>query len=289
MKPTHLLPLPLILIAAPLFACTLWGATGSASAGGTLLAKNRDWMPDHVQSVRMVHPEHGLSYIGLYAEGSRVPGLKQGVNEAGLSVVGASASSLPRAVRNAEKAEPGLLRAILSSYHNLDEIETDAPRLFAHRHPDFFLLADARGLMQVEIGLHGHYAIRRGQDGTFTHTNHYLDTSVIDEPQKIGESSATRLGRIQSLLTDAHGKHTLAEFEQISKDRHDGPDDSLWRNGRESTLAGWQIALPADGAPRLHLLVANPGAEQQTADWTLDKAFWAQPAGVLLGGDTRVQ
>jgi hypothetical protein len=268
-------------------ACTLWGATGSASEGGTLLAKNRDWAPDHVQSVRMAHPEHGLSYIGLYADGSRVPGLKEGVNEAGLSVVGASASSLPRAVRDAEKAEPGLLRAILSGYHNLDEVEADADTLFQHRHPDFFLLADAKGLMQVEIGLHGHYAIKRSQDGTYTHTNHYLDTSLIDTPQKIGESSATRLGRIQTLLGQAQGKHTLDEFEQISNDRHDGPDDSLWRNGKESTLAGWQIALPASGAPHLHLVVANPGSEPQAVDWTLDKAFWAQPAGLLIGADAK--
>ncbi|WP_146056749.1 hypothetical protein [Chromobacterium alticapitis] len=68
----------------------------------------------------------------------------------------------------------------------------------------------------------------------------------------------------------------------MSQDRHDGPDNSLWRDGREHTPAGWQMALPAGAAPRLHLVLANPGAAPVAQDYAQDAAFWSQPARTLL-------
>ncbi|MBV8660410.1 MAG: hypothetical protein JO142_21535 [Burkholderiales bacterium] len=265
-------------------ACTLWGAAGAASAEGTLLAKNRDWKPDHIQSVRLVHPADKLSYLGLFADTGSEPGLKGGVNEAGVSVVSAEASSLPKAVRDAEVQHHRLLSAILTQYHSLDEVSAHADALFTGNKPVFLLIGDAHGLMRVEIGQDGKYAITRSANGILAHTNHYLDTSLISTPQKIGPSSATRLSRVDTLLAEHTGTYTLADFARISADRHDGPDNSLWRNGHEYTLAGWQIALPEHAAPHLHLVLANPGEAERKVDWTLDKAFWAQPEGVLLGG-----
>ncbi|WP_200896076.1 carcinine hydrolase/isopenicillin-N N-acyltransferase family protein, partial [Chromobacterium vaccinii] len=96
-----------------------------------------------------------------------------------------------------------------------------------------------------------------------------------------GPSSKARLARIRFLL-DQRPSHALAEFERLSRDHHDGPDNSLWRDGREHTLAGWQMALPAGAAPRLHLALANPGEQTLERDYTLDAAFWSQPARTLL-------
>ncbi len=269
-----------VLLHWPVGACTLWGAAGAASADGTLLAKNRDWKPDHVQSLRLHHPAHGHAYLGLYADTGSEPGIKAGVNEKGLAVVGAEASSLPRALRQ-DSSRHGVLTRLLRDYGSLDEVAAAADQLFSQVRPVFLLLADAGGLMQVEIGQHGRYRVTRQQNGTLAHTNHYFDTSLLDGEQKIGPSSQARLARVR-LLLDQNPAHTLAEFEQLSRDRHDGPDNSLWRDGREHTLAGWQLALPAAGAPRLHLVLANPGEPERERDYALDAAFWSQPARTLL-------
>ncbi|VEB42527.1 Acyl-coenzyme A:6-aminopenicillanic acid acyl-transferase [Chromobacterium violaceum] len=70
-----------LLAFPPVDACTLWGAAGTASMEGSLLAKNRDWKPDHAQSLRLLHPEHGYAYLGLYADNGSEPGIKAGVNQ----------------------------------------------------------------------------------------------------------------------------------------------------------------------------------------------------------------
>ncbi|QIY81683.1 carcinine hydrolase/isopenicillin-N N-acyltransferase family protein [Chromobacterium violaceum] len=269
-----------LLAFPPVDACTLWGAAGTASMEGSLLAKNRDWKPDHAQSLRLLHPEHGYAYLGLYADNGSEPGIKAGVNQKGLAVVAAEASSLPRALR-ADSARHGVLTRLLRDYGSLDEVASAADKLFAQARPVFLLLADAGGLMQVEIGQHGRYRLIRQQSGTLAHTNHYADTSLLDGAQTIGPSSQARLERIRFLL-DQHPAHTLSEFERLSRDRHDGPDNSLWRSGREHTLAGWRIALPAGEPPRLQLTLANPGRAERDGDYALDAAFWAQPARTLL-------
>ncbi|MFB9156794.1 carcinine hydrolase/isopenicillin-N N-acyltransferase family protein [Chromobacterium violaceum] len=93
-----------LLAFPPVDACTLWGAAGTASMEGSLLAKNRDWKPDHAQSLRLLHPEHGYAYLGLYADNGSEPGIKAGVNQKGLAVVATEASSLPRALRPIARA-----------------------------------------------------------------------------------------------------------------------------------------------------------------------------------------
>jgi hypothetical protein len=264
-------------------ACTLWGAAGTSSADGTLLAKNRDWKPDHEQEIRLHHPAHGLSFLALYADTGKGKSIRDGVNEAGLSVVTAEASSLSKAIRDAQTMHHPIMTSLLTYYRNLDDVAADADKLFTGIKPVFLMLGDSRGLMTVEVGENGHYTIKREAGGTMTHTNHYLEPGLISEEQKIGPSSATRYARINTLLASGQSVHTLDEFSRISGDRHDGPDNSLWRNGREYTLAGWQIALPADGPPHLHLLVANPGEAEQRFDLRLDAKFWAQPEQVLVG------
>ncbi|OWY40611.1 hypothetical protein CEK28_03540 [Xenophilus sp. AP218F] len=261
-------------------ACTLWGAAGEAGSEGTLLVKNRDWRPDHVQSLRLRRPANGYAYLGLYADGGDAPGIKAGVNEKGLAVVSASASSLPRATRLADSERRGVMAELLRGYASLDEAAA-AGALFSRARPAFLLLADRSGLMLVEIGQGGRYRITRQSNGALAHTNHYFDASLLDRPQKIGDSSRVRLARIQSLL-QARPTHDLAEFGRFSQDRHDGPDDSLWRTGKEHTLASWQMALPPGGAPRLRLILANPGEPALSRDYLLDARFWAQAPQTLL-------
>jgi hypothetical protein len=41
-------------LAAPARSCTLWAVAGQAAGGGALIAKNRDWVPDHVQVFKVI-------------------------------------------------------------------------------------------------------------------------------------------------------------------------------------------------------------------------------------------
>ena len=251
-------------------ACTLWAATG---VQGTLLAKNRDWRPDHRQSLKRVQPASGFAYLGLFAEGDDEPGLKAGVNQQGLSIVSAS-SNLPRSERAIQPGKHGVMAAILARYASVEALEQDAGKVFSQARAGFFLVADRHRALVVEVGLEGAWSLRRCADGTVAHTNHYLDPDLAARYNvRIGASSAARLARIQDLLAQG-GPFDLERFAALSRDRNDGPDNSLWRSGRECTLASWIVDAPAAGAPRLRVVLANPGEPEVTRQFDLDEAFW---------------
>ena len=264
-------------------ACTLWGAAGDGAlvaGGGTLLAKNRDWKPDHRQVLKVVRPPGAHAYFGLYAEGNDHPGLKAGINDAGLSIVVASASSLPKALRDTQRGTQGVMTRVLANYANVDAVLADADALFSVSRANFFVIADRSRLLTVEVGLQGKYALKLVDEGVAAHTNHYLDAALAgrfgDTP---GPSSRARLARITALLDDAPRPLSSAAFAAMSSDRNDGPDDSLWRSGREHTLAAWIVRTPPGGAPILDVRIANPGEEERRETQVLDEAFWRQPSG----------
>lgn len=269
------------LLASSIYACTLWGVTGRISLEGTLIAKNRDWIPNHQQSLRLLTPSTGYRYLGLFADDGLYKGIKAGVNEAGLVVLSASASSIARSVREADRERHGVMVQILQKNGTLDEVIANADDLFSKAKPVFLLLADRNGLLQVEVGLQGKYQLKRVNQGTAAHTNHYSDENILDQPQKIGVSSSIRLARIQSLLAEHNSPWQLDDFIRISRDKNAGSDNSLWRLGKEHTLASWQMALPNQGPARLHLILANPNHSEQVLDLTLDHKFWQQVDGVL--------
>jgi hypothetical protein len=256
-------------------ACTLWGAAGDRVAGqGVIIAKNRDWKPDHTQKARMVRPRSGHRYFGLFAEGGEEPGLKAGVNIKGLTVVTASASSIPAAARKNQPGKKGVLAEILAGYDSVDDVLARRD-LFAHARAAFFLIADPGKLAIVEVALDGKYAVQTETNGVVAHTNYYLDEALRSANVNVGTSSAKRLGRIRTLLADAHTPLTVDQFKIMSADQHDGPDNSLWRTGEKNrTLAAWIIELRKPGPPVLHLKIANPGQEVAETSYVLDEKFW---------------
>ena len=272
----------LLIVSGPVAACTLWGVAGDTVAGGgTLLAKNRDWRPDHMQSIRLIAPKDGFLYVGLFADDGAEPGIKAGVNQAGLAIVSASASSIPKKRRTAQSDARGVMSKILRQYGSVAEVVADAEVLFKPARANFLMLADRQQILQVEIGLNGQYSLSKQRNGVLAHTNHYLSPELAHCNQLQGESSQVRLARVQSLLA-VDKKWRLDDFAAISRDQHDGADNSLWRQGKEFTLASWQIALPAQGLPQLSLVLANPQQSELKAQWILDAKFWRQDAAVLL-------
>jgi hypothetical protein len=256
-------------------ACTLWAAAGAEAGGGTLLAKNRDFRPDHRQVLRLVRPATGHRYLALLAEDGDEPGIKAGTNERGLTVVSASASTIPRARRASQPGKHGVLAAILGGYDSVEALLADAPRLLGSARAMFLLASDRREVARIEIGLDGRYAIERTSAGWTAQTNHFLDGRLLDLNQQRGPSSVARLARVRALLAGAPRPLDEARFAAISQDRVGGPDDALWRSGREHTLASWIVRTPPDGPPHLQLLIANPGEPQERRDLVLDDAFWA--------------
>jgi hypothetical protein len=230
--------------------------------------------------LRVVRPPAGFSYLGLFAEGNQDPGLKAGVNQRGLSIVSAS-SNISRADRAWQPGKHGVMARILATYDSIEALAADADRVFAQARAGFFLAADRRRVLVAEVGLDGAHHVEVSEAGTAAHTNHYLDPQLAARfNARIGTSSATRLARIRQLLAEG-GPYSLERFAGISRDHHDGPDDSLWRDGREWTLASWIVAAPPAGAPKLRVVVANPGQPEATRDFTLDEAFWKQPPGLV--------
>lgn len=275
------MPLVMVLLAgafatSPVLACTLWAASGAqVDGGGTLIAKNRDWKPDHHQIVRVVHPGSGYAYIGLFAEGNRTPGLKAGTNQRGLTILSAS-SNIPKQLRQTQPDKHSVMRQILARYASVEELDRDAGHVFSSSRAGFFLISDASQVMTVEVGLQGRFATHRIAAGTMAHTNHYLDPALAGQfEDKPGISSTTRLARIRALLAMAATPYNMQIFATMSRDRHDGPDNSLWRHGREYTLASWIVLAPQAGPPHLHLVVANPDEPENTLDLVLDDQFWS--------------
>jgi hypothetical protein len=256
-------------------ACTLWGAAGECVAGqGTLIVKNRDWKPDHVQEARLVHPRAGLSYFGLFAKGGEEPGLKAGVNSKGLTVVTATAGSIPAAIRKSQPGKRGILAELLTGHDSVEAVLAHR-ELFAQARPAIFLLADHRQLAQIEVALDGKYAVRSETNGTLGHTNGYQEETLRSAYGSAGTSSTKRLERIKTLLAEARRPLTVAQFKQMSADQHDGPDNSLWRTGAKTrTLAMWLVESPRQGPPVLHLKIAHAGQALLETNHVLDAKFW---------------
>ena len=256
-------------------ACTLWGAAGADANSGTILSKNRDWKPDHVQTLELHRAKGGFAYFGLYAVGNDAEGLKEGVNEKGLCVVTATAGSIPKATRQAEPGRGGVMSTLLQHYATCDQILADQETLFRNRKPTFLMISDSKQILVLEVGLKGRYALKAVESGTAAHSNHFLDASLINCNSRGGESSAARVARIGELLEKAPRPLGTPAFADMSRDSQGGINNGLWRTGsRSATLSSWIIETPRSGPPTLRVLLANPGRPEQTNTFVLNDQFW---------------
>jgi hypothetical protein len=270
------------LILGPLHsqACTLWAAlAGRVQGGGALVAKTRDMPPNHQQELRLVKPDKGFRYVGLFAVTGSRPGLKDGINEKGLVILGSAASCLPAAERNRFSGPADLLERILTTCDGVDAVLAN---LGGFTHPAFFLVADRQKAVLIEVGLSHERRIRVADRGAITQTNHYQDADFQCFNRTEGLSTALRLQRINFLLRSHKEPLTLADGVRFMEDRRDGPDNGIWRTGstpkKIRTLAAWVALLPPEAPPTLHVKLANPGQPVKTYSLRLDGAFWTKDA-----------
>lgn len=259
-----LLIMLLVLSALPAAACTLYSAAGAdyVEGGGTLLVKNRDWRPQH-QEVRLVD-EGGWRFYGLFAGNGTRKALKGGVNEQGLAVVSASASSIPREERLGA-VHRASMRTILKRYTTVEEV-LQHKELFAGA--KFIMLADRSRIAYVEITPDNQIRVSETAQGSLVHTNHYLDPSFQSYNKRQGTSSMVRLARIRALMDQTKRPYQMADFIRFSEDRHAGTDNSIWRSGstREGTqtLAVLAVRIPPAGLPEVYIKYrANPDEQNR--------------------------
>ena len=175
------------------------------------------------------------------------------------------------------------MSTLLAGYASCDEVLANEDKLFSKRRPTFMMISDRKKILLLEVGLQGRYAVQVVESGTVAHANHYLEETMQEFNVKVGASSATRVGRIAELLRTAPKPYDLARFVEMSRDQHDGPNNSLWRTGTNGcTLSSWIVESPAQGAPRLRVLLANPGQPEQIRQFVLDDAFWKETRRIGL-------
>ena len=266
-----------LFISVPVEACTLFAANGSVvEDGGTLLVKNRDWEPNQHQVIKFVPVKDGYSYFGLYAEGTAA-GMKAGINEKGLTVVSATAGSIPYKERKNMPNKAGSMTKLLKECASVDEalLRTD---LFLG--PKILMLADKNSAATVEIGPEGKFSIDKKQNDYICHTNHYVTEDMLNFNKKIGQSSKKRYERICQLLDDASRPFSLDVFLNFSSDQNDGPDDSIFRIGSTSaktrTMAVWAVSIPMQGSPEVYIRILNPNEEEKSCRIIADDFFSAQ-------------
>ncbi len=276
----------LILLASlprPSEGCTLWAATGKpVGFRGTVIAKNRDNSKGSATELRFVRREKGFAFAGLFdpeADGYVVAG----INEKGLVVVNASATSLPAEKRNVAKED--LTERILVSFASVNAVVRERT-MFAESHPAFYMVADAGKTAVIEVAPGGRVSVKSTRSGTLTHTNHYVSRALRGVNERPAKGSRKRLSRINHLLSRSHRPLSLEKFIALSRDGSDGHDDAIFVpcSGERNvcTLSTWVASLPKDGNPEIYLAIVKPDYTEAAERLRIDGKFWERVLPVPL-------
>lgn len=254
----------ILFVSLPVQACTLWASNGSAvHGGGSMIVKNRDWVPNQHQFLKLVSSEIGYSYFGLYAEG-KYPGIKAGINKNGLVVISATVGSIPSGVRRGMPHTSGLLVKLLRECGSVDEVlaRTD---LFLG--PEILMLADKHKVATIEIGPEGKFVATTKENDVTFHTNHYVYEGMEEFNHMVGESSQIRYDRIGQLLSTVAEPCDFHRFISLSDDQNSGLDNSIFRRGstptKTRTMAVWAVQIPPEGSPTVYIRILNPKEEEK--------------------------
>lgn len=283
-----ILALMMLVWSAPAYSCTLWGATGSSTAGDvTLIAKNRDWKPGQTHDLRQIRPPIGYMYLGLFAYGGDSPGLKAGINEKGLVVVTATASVIPGEERSSADGDPISSHEILTSFATVDELLEHKDRFIRS---SYYMVADSTKVAVFEGAPDGKVGVRVTGNGFLAQTNHYISPELQFLNGRASESSRKRYARITKLLDSQSGQLTLENFVSFSEDTNAGPDNSIFRVGsspkRSSTVATWIVAIPVGGVPELYVTMERAGQPAVAYSGKLDAAFWGVRTAMVKATDS---
>jgi len=237
-------------------ACTLYGAIGAAvEGGGVLLGKTRDLAQEEEQVLVRETPRSGPAFLGI---ASRKSGrITAGINDKGLVVVNASASSVENRPRNHI-----LLEKVFSQAGSVE----GALRLLRQegmKSPIHYLLADPHHLALLEVFSPERHEIQVTSDGVLIHTNHYLLPSMGPFNGNPGESSPRRLERIRKLTNSP--PFSPDRFMDFARDHENGPGgNSICRHhlpGKKSgriTVSALVVRLDPNKSPEVWVRLGHP-------------------------------
>jgi len=249
--------------------CTVWAASHPITYRGLpILAKNRDYRPEHkfLPCLVRAHPRHGYRYLYVTSAGS--PGVfSSGMNEAGLAVADTRVSS--RAV-GPGVARYSLMMEILEHHRHVASA-LDYLRQVPHIGDGTLTLIDRRGDMAVFEAGHAACSVLRPEQGFVVSTNHFCgpqlrDSWVDPSPPELQGNSQQRYARVVAALQADRGSVDTVWAQRLMAD-HGGPRPSvaerkqlaICRHPRidpQSTTVSTAVYLPqehtshfADGRP----------------------------------------
>lgn len=263
----------------PVLACSLWAVTGDKSKNSrTLIAQNWDVPQGAAGELRLVIPEKGFRYLGLFSLNQKAfSNPVAGINERGLAIVSASADTIMKSKKL--KGRSDLLEIILTTLTSVDSV-LENRNLIAKSRPVFLIVADHSKIALIQIGSGGRCTVEATGNGLLYQTNHYTSQNLLRENVRYIPNSPQRLNRLQNLLANHPDPFTIDDFLSIAGDRNNGPDNSIWRVGgfskKERTLASWVALLPGNSPPEVYFKLLNPGSQELNYELKLDKPFWIE-------------
>jgi hypothetical protein len=216
----------------------------STAGGGSLLAKNHDAEPGCRDELRLVVPEQGHTYLGLFSfHGDSAIAFVAGINERGLAVATGKARHDTVHAQGSGRMDhlPGKL---LTAFDSVEQVMRNQ-EVFSGTGAVLCFMADRERAVTVERTREGRLSVR---------------------------------ALAESFLPGPALRQNLAA---IGNDREGLPQGWLWKtaqvdNSGLRTLSRWIVSLPAKGPPELLLKVLNPDdpGNPFTIELLLDHEFW---------------
>ena len=201
----------------PAEGCTVWAAAAPLTKlGKPLMAKNRDYRPDHqgLQCLAHARPIDGYDYLYLTSAGS--PGVfSSGMNEMGLAVADTHVSS--------SDIGPGLARysVMMEILEHHSQVSSAIQFLtgVTHLGDGTLTLIDADGQMAVFETGHSRTGIVRPENGFVVSTNHYVTPGLAshwleNNAAALRGNSQARQSRIKEAL---HSSRHLVDVAWAKK------------------------------------------------------------------------
>ncbi len=205
--------------------CTVWAATGPITRQGKpMLAKNRDYRPEHrfLQCLVRATPAQGYRYLYVASAGSPAV-FSSGMNEAGLAVADTSVTSCA--------VGPGLSRytvmmEILEHHHQVSSA-LDYLRQVPHIGDGTLTLIDRAGDIAVFEAGHSTYSNLWPEQGFAVSTNHFVGKQLRDcwvdrSPPGLQGNSVNRYAKVVAALQSTRGQVDAAWAKAFMAD-HGGP------------------------------------------------------------------
>jgi hypothetical protein len=216
--------------------CTVWAASGSITRQGMpILAKNRDYRPEHqsLPCLARVQPARGYRY--MYATSAGSPAVfSSGMNETGLAVADTRVTSC--------SVGPGLARysAMMDilEHHSHVSSALDFLNRVPHLGEGTLTLIDRAGDMAVFEAGHAAQGILPPENDFAVSTNHFRSPQLHDcwvdsYPPELRGNSQNRYARVVTALEAARGQVNVAWAQTLMAD-HGVPQPTAAERSRHA-------------------------------------------------------